>query len=142
MSHRFLSREYLDEAARRIGSDADYQEAARGFDDTVCFVVEPEPDRGVTERYVAGMDLPAASEVWVGEDRPAGFTFTAPYGVFVDMMTGALDPVRAMTQRKLKVAGSMPKLLRYVKGTQSLMRVLQGIPTQFDGTYSSRDFGS
>ncbi len=139
--YRFLSREYIEEAARRTRESTEYQEAAKGFDDTVCFVVEPEPAKGITEKYVAGMDLPSATEVWVGEERPAGFTFSAPYGVYVEIMTGKLDPVRALTTRKLRVSGSMPKLLRYVKGTQAWIKVLQEIPTEFEGEYADRSFG-
>ncbi len=137
---RFMSREYLEEAARRTRLCSQYQAAARGFDDTVCFVVEAEPTRGVPNRYVAGMDLPAAKEVFWGEERPTGFTFTAPYGHYVDIMTGKLDPVRALTSRRLKVSGSMPKLLRYVRATQEWIRLLRTIPTEFEGEYRDRSF--
>lgn len=141
MRYRFLSAEYLEEAARRTRESEAYQKAAHGFDDTLCFIVEPEPDKGVTERRVVGMRLPQADEHWVGEERPATFNFTAPYGVYVDIMTGKLDAVRAITQRRLRLVGPMPKLLRYVKGTQAWIDVLRSIPTEFEGQYRDRSFG-
>lgn len=137
----FLSEDYMREAARVTRECAEYQQASRGFDDTLCFVAEPEPGKGIGERKVAGIFLPAGDQFWVGEDRPVTFTLSAPYGNYVDIMTGALDPVRALTLGKLRLKGPMTKILRYIKGTQLWINALRTVPTQFEGEYAGRSFG-
>lgn len=137
---RFLSAEYMDEALKRTRANAEYQKASKGFDDTVGFVVEPEPAKGVTERKTVGTVLPQATEYWMDE-RPVTFTFVAPYSAYVDIMTGKLDAVRAMIKGTLKVKGPMPKILRYVKGTNLWIETLRTIPTEFEGDFADRSFG-
>ncbi|MBE0430657.1 MAG: SCP2 sterol-binding domain-containing protein [Dehalococcoidia bacterium] len=137
---RFLGAEYMEEALKRTRENSEYQQASEGFDDTLAFVVEPEPDKGIDERRTVGTILPQATEYWM-DDRPVTFTFLAPYSVYVDIMTGKLDAVRAITKGALKLKGPMPKILRYVKGTNLWMDTLRTIPTQFEGDFADRSFG-
>jgi len=137
---KFLSDLYMEEATKRTRANPEYQEASEGFDDTLSFIVEPEPDKGITERITVGTVLPQASEYWL-DDRPVTFTFIAPYSVYVDIMTGKLDAVRAITKGSLKLKGPMPKILRYVKGTNLWIDTLRTIPTEFEGDFAERSFG-
>ena len=136
----FLSKQYMQEALKRTRENSEYQEASKGFDDTLAFVVEAEPEKGVNERKIVGTILPQATEYWM-DDRPVTFTFLAPYSVYVDIMTGKLDAVRAITKGVLKLKGPMPKILRYVKGTNLWIDTLRTIPTEFEGDFTSRSFG-
>ncbi|MCL5264086.1 MAG: SCP2 sterol-binding domain-containing protein [Chloroflexi bacterium] len=136
----FLSQEYMEEASRRTRNSAEYQQAAAGFDDTLVFVAEPESGKAVFARKIGGIFLPDAHDYWIETERPATFTFTAPYGNYVEVMTGGLDPLRAVMLGKLRLKGPMPKLLRYVKGTYEWIKVLRSIPTEFEGHYASRSF--
>ena len=137
---RFLSIEYMEEALRRTRANSEYQKASQGFDDTVGFVVEPEPAKGVNERKTVGTILPQATEYWM-DDRPVTFTLIAPYSTYVDIMTGKLDAVRAIMKGTLKLKGPMPKILRYVKGTNLWIDTLRTIPTEFEGDFTDRSFG-
>ncbi len=137
---RFLSAEYMEEALKRTRENSEYQKASEGFDDTVAFVVEPEPGKGVNQRKTVGTALPQATEYWM-DDRPVTFTFLAPYSAYVDIMTGKLDAVRAITKGTLKLKGPMPKILRYVKGTNLWIDTLRTIPTEFEGDFADCSFG-
>jgi hypothetical protein len=130
----------MEEALKRTRENSGYQDASKGFDDTVAFVVEPEPGKGVNERKTVGTTLPRATEYWM-DDRPVTFTFIAPYSAYVDIMTGKLDAVRAITKGILKLKGPMPKILRYVKGTNLWIDTLSTIPTEFEGDFADRSFG-
>lgn len=137
---KFLSDEYMQEAMKRTRENAEYQKASKGFDDTLAFVVEPEPNKGVNERKIVGTVLPQATEYWM-DDRAVTFTFVAPYSVYVDIMTGKLDAIRAITKGTLKLKGPMFKILRYVKGTNLWIETLRTIPTEFEGDFAARSFG-
>jgi hypothetical protein len=130
----------MEEALKRTRENSKYQQASKGFDDTVAFVVEAEPGKGINERKTVGTILPQATEFWMDE-RPVTFTFLAPYSVYVDIMTGKLDAVRAITKGVLKLKGPMPKILRYVKGTNLWIDILRTIPTEFKGDFAGRSFG-
>lgn len=137
---KFLSEEYMQEALKKTRGNLEYQKASKGFDDTLAFIVEPEPDKGINERKTIGTILPQATEYWM-DDRSVTFTFMAPYSVFIDIMTGKLDAVRAITKGTLKLKGPMFKILRYVKGTNLWIETLRTIPTEFEGDFADRSFG-
>lgn len=137
---KFLSEQYMEEAIKRTRENSEYQKASKGFDDTVAFIVEPEPGKGINERRIVGTVLPQATEYWM-DDRPVTFTFISHYSVYVDIMTGKLDALRAITKGTLKLKGPMFKILRYVKGTNLWIETLRTIPTEFEGDFADRSFG-
>lgn len=137
---KFLSEQYMEEAIKRTRENSEYQKASKGFDDTVAFIVEPEPGKGISERKIVGTILPQATEYWM-DDRPVTFTFISHYSVYVDIMTGKLDALRAITKGTLKLKGPMFKILRYVKGTNLWIETLRTIPTEFEGDFADRSFG-
>ena len=44
---------------------------------------------------------------------------------------GDLEPIKALMQGKLRVRGDLPKILRYVKGTQELAYIAGQVDTTF-----------
>jgi len=78
------------------------------------------------------------TDIWTGE-RQTSFVLTAKYGVFVDILTGKLNVNRAFISRKLRVKGSLPRLLKTSKATERLVEVLREIPTEIKGDYSTKN---
>lgn len=133
------SEKYVDEAKKQINADAKYQELATKVNDSYTLIFQPEPNKGVKEKLVLGFTITNGkmTEKWIGE-KPTSFILTAPYGVYVDILTGKLNVNRAFISRKLKVKGSIPRLLKTARATERLVDVLATIPTEFAGEYKDR----
>ncbi len=133
------SEEYVDEAKKRINADAKYQELAKNVNDSYTLIFLPEPNKGVKEKVVLGFTIANGkmTEKWIGE-KPTSYIMTAPYGVYVDILTGKLNVNRAFISRKLKVKGSIPRILKTARATERLVDVLATIPTEFAGDYQDK----
>lgn len=133
------SEEYVDEAKKRINADAKYQELAKNVNDSYTLIFLPEPNKGVKEKVVLGFTIANGkmTEKWIGE-KPTSYIMTAHYGVYVDILTGKLNVNRAFISRKLKVKGSIPRILKTARATERLVDVLATIPTEFTGDYQDK----
>lgn len=139
---QFGSMEYLEEVRRRSNADEEYQRLARDESDSYLMVVKAEPDKGIPETIAIGYaaEQGTVTDVWIGE-RDTDFILNGPYGVWVRILTGQLDPNKAMMMRKLKVKGNLLQLLRTADATMRWLEVLQTIPTEFEGEYAAQSFG-
>jgi hypothetical protein len=138
---KFGSIEYLEEVQRRSNGDAEYQRLAQDESDSYLMVVEAEPDKRVphTLRIGYAADHGTITHVWIGE-RKTDFILSGAYGVWVRVLTGDLDPNKALMMRKLKVKGNLLQLLRTADATIRWLQVLQTIPTEFEGEYAAQSF--
>ena len=138
---KFGSMEYMEEVKRRSNADEEYQRLAQDESDSYLMIVKAEPDKGIPETLTIGYaaDHGAITEVWIGE-RKTDFVLQGRYGVWVRILTGNLDPNKAMMMRKLKVKGNLLQLLRTADATIRWLQVLQTIPTEFEGTYAEQSF--
>jgi hypothetical protein len=138
---KFGSMEYLEEVRRRSNGDAEYQRLAKDECDSYLMVVHAEPDKAVphTLRIGYAADHGTITDVWIGE-RKTDFVLSGPYGVWVRVLTGDLDPNKALMMRKLKVKGNLLRLLRTADATIRWLQVLQTIPTEFEGQYIAQSF--
>lgn len=133
------SEEYLEEAKKRINEDSTYADLARDVEDSYTLVFQAEPAKGITESLVLGFQISHGkmADAWRGDKR-TDFILSAPYGVFVDILTGRLNVTRAFIMRKLKIKGSLARLLKTSKATERFVEVLQTIPTEFEGEYQEK----
>lgn len=132
----FPSEEWLKEYVQRINGSEGYREAAATWEGDVAYVIEAEPDKGVSEDTWAWLDL------WHGECREgklvtpdegekARFVIRAPYSRWKEVIKKELDPVKGMMQGKLKLKGDLPTIIRYVKAANELVNLAQTVPTEF-----------
>lgn len=133
------SDEYCKEAKKRVNEDAHYEELAKKVDDSYTLILGAEPGKGVEESVVIGFTIlhGKMTDIWRGEKKTS-FILSAPYGVFVDILTGNLDVNRAFITRKLKIKGSLARLLKTAKATERFVEVLRTIPAVFEGEYKER----
>jgi putative sterol carrier protein len=129
--------QYLEEAKVRSNADEEYLELAKGNNESYTLVLEPEPEKGVTEQIIIGFDNldGKMNELWVGQ-RPTEFTLTGPYGVWVDILRGKMGATKAITMRKLKTQGPFLQLLQGANRIIRWVEVLRTIPTEFEGDYA------
>ena len=133
---QFPSKEWLDEYALRINQSAAYREAAATWEGDVCYVFEPEPDRGVPREIWSWLDL------WHGACRGARYDFPpeegarakfvirAPYSRWKEVINKELNPVKGMMQGKLKLTGDMPTIVRHVRAAEELVNIAASVPTE------------
>jgi putative sterol carrier protein len=138
---KFGSMEYLEEVKRRSNADEQYQRLARDESDSYLMIIKGEPEKGIPETLAIGYaaDHGTITEVWIGE-RKTDLVLQGSYGVWVRILTGQLDPNKAMMMRKLKVKGNLLQLLRTADATIRWLQVLQTIPTDFEGDYADQSF--
>lgn len=135
------SPEYLEEVKRRSNADETYCKMIQNDYESYTLVLQAEPNKGIRDTLLIGfqVDHGQISDIWVGE-RQTDFILSGPYGVWVDILRGALNPNKALTMRKLKVKGNILQLLRGADSTIRWVEILQSIPTEFEGEYAQYSF--
>lgn len=131
-----FSKEWIEALAEKLKNDKVYQESAEGFDAVFQFIVEPEPDKGITETKEVGIELPDCDKTWVGVRDDANYTMSGRYGVYYEVMHGKMGATRAITMRKLKVKGNLANLLKYKKAIDRYVEVLGEVEAQYEGDYA------
>ena len=131
-----FSKEWIDALAEKLKADAEYQEAAVGFNAIFQFIVEAEPDKGIAERREVGIKLPECDETWQGIRDDANYTMSGKYGVYVDVLQGNIGATRAIATRKLKVKGNLGNLLKFKRAIDRYVEVLGEVPSGFEGDYA------
>lgn len=135
------SLEYMQRVQELSNADEEYQRLAAGQFESYTLVLEAETGKGVSNPVIVGFDCQDGKvvELWEGQ-RPTTFTLSAPYGVWVEILTGKMGPTKAITMRRLKTQGPFLQLL---KGADRVIRwvdILRTIPTEFEGEYARYDF--
>jgi len=134
---KLRSPEYMEEVVKRTNSDAKYLELSKGENEIYTLVLEAEPDKGVAETLAICYKIEDGKIVEVfPTEREATFHLSAPYGIWVDILTGKLGANKALMTRKLKVKGNFMKLLKYSDGVLRWVEILRAVPTEFEGQYA------
>ena len=131
------SPEYMQEVVKRTNSDAKYLELSKDQNEIYTLVLEAEPEKGVAEALTLcyRIENGKIAEVYPTE-REATFRLSAPYGTWVEILTGKLGANKALMTRKLKVKGNFMKLLKYSEGVLRWVEILKTLPTEFEGQYA------
>ena len=122
---RFLSGEWMEEAATAARSNQGLAAATAGTRLTVQQVVTGGPDGDV--RYVVSIDDGAVS-LRPGDDASPDVTFTLDWTTAVRMATGALGAHEAFTTGRLQLRGDVGALLRHgpaLAGVDSVFAALR-----------------
>jgi hypothetical protein len=133
---KFATIEYMQEVKNRTNADERYLSLSKGENVSYTMVIDPEPEKGATERRVIGYETKdgVITEVWEGE-KPTQMVIGAPYGVWVSILLGKTSVTRAFLTRKLKLKGNLAQILKMSKSTDRWLEILATIPTAFAGEY-------
>ncbi len=137
---RLGGKEYLEEVQSRTNEDGEYRRLAQDEHESYTMVLLGEPKKGVPEDVVVGFQVDGGeiAEIWSGE-RKTDFVLSGRYGIWVDILRGKLGPTRAFLTRKLRVRGSMMRLLKTSDSTMRWVEILRSIPTEFEGDYAKHN---
>jgi len=132
----FPTDEWFQAFIGAVNASAAYEEYAASWEGDAVLQIEAEPDKGVPEDVYGLLDL------WHGKCRGGGvveasradaaeFAIRAPYSRWKDVILGDLEPIKGLTQGKLRVRGDLPKILRFVRATQELAYIAGEVDTTF-----------
>ena len=143
MAFKYYSREWCDEAQRRMNSDAAHLAAAKNLSGTFCFRVYDCPDG--TDRiaywdFDQGRVLNISLDIRPAPDReirelPFDKTkvrarTSAPFEKLVALNCGKTSILKLLTDRNYKVEGPKVEAMKYMKGLNSWQRVCGSIPIE------------
>jgi len=128
MAGVFPSEEWVKDFVEYLNGDNEYGRVAKKWEGDLIFDIHPEGALQETMRVY--MDLwhgkcRGGCIVPKGEEKDAKFVLTAPFGNFVRVLKGDLDPMQAMMTRKLKVKGNMAYMMRNVPTVLRFVRCAQ-----------------
>ena len=132
----FPSDEWLRLYREQIDASDEYRDAAATWEGDIAFRFEAEPDRGVPNDVWAWLDLwhgacRQARLVSADEGARAAYVISAPYSRWKEVLAGELDPIKGMMQGKLKLAGDLPTIIRYVRAANELVSLTTTVPTEY-----------
>lgn len=132
----FPSPEWLDAFRDAINANTELREAARTWEGDITLVVYAEPDKGVPFDSWAWFDLQRedaidAKVVGPEEGSRAAFVIAATYSVWKDVLQGRLEPIRGMTQGKLRLSGDLIAIRENVRAVGELVSTATHLPTEF-----------
>jgi len=133
----FACEKYLKEVMKRSNADEKYIELAKGENASYTFIIQAEPGKGVEKDIILGYNVEdgVTTDIWLGE-RKTEFTISGKYGVWVNILIGKMGATRAFLTRKLRVRGSLMKILKLSGATERWLEILRTIPTEFHGEYA------
>jgi len=133
----FGSEKYLKEVMKRSNADKKYLELAKGENASYTFIIQAEPTKGIEKDIILGYNVEdgVTTDIWLGE-RKTEFTISGKYGVWVNILIGKMGATRAFLTRKLRVRGSLMKILKLSGATERWLEILRTIQTEFHGEYA------
>lgn len=130
MPGKFPDNKWLQSLTDKLNTDTQYAEIAKNWEGDMVFDIEI--DDHYPQRRRLYLDL------WHGKCRQAypladdasvnpKFTLIAPYGNFIQVLQGKLDPMQAMITRRLRVQGNMVYMMRNVPVVLDFVRCAREI---------------
>jgi len=137
MSFKFPTPEWIEAYEKTINSSQAYKEAgAKWTAGVVSLICHAKPEIGIPEDVGIWLDLEKgvcreAKFVPAEEARTAPFCISGDYDRWKQVIKKELDPIKGMMQGKLKLKGSLPTIVRYVKASKELVNCAGLVPTIF-----------
>jgi putative sterol carrier protein len=132
MAILFPSDEWIKALHEELNKSQDYEEAAQKWEGDLCLIVKAGP--GVPQDTYLYLDL------WHGKSRKAyvsespirsEFTISAPWPTWRQVVEGKLDPIRGIMSRRLKLTGSMSKIVKAPKAAIELVNCAKLVDTSW-----------
>ena len=136
--------EWVAAFEKLIQEDAQYKEVAKTWEGSVVIHILANPANGLNKDIYLFMDL------WHGDCRfvklvpreageKADFVLTGEFERWQAVMKKELDVVKAMMQGKVKLKGSLPTIVRYVKASIRLTDLSAQVNTLFQSDMSEEE---
>jgi len=129
----FPSDAWIKALSAKLNDSDSYERSAKSWEGDFIFVVEPDGDYSDTAYLFLGLyhgKSPDAAMIDNLDDRVAHYTIRAPYGTWLKVLAGKIDPIQGMMTRQLKLKGNMMMIMRYPKAAQEIMACTKLIPIE------------
>lgn len=138
MALKFPSAEWTAAFKDAVNANTAYREAGKGWvHGKVAYVVKADPRLG-TDRDMAmvldlhGGECRGAEYVDADAAQSADFVIVAEYPRWREVMSGEVDPTKAMMQNKLKLQkGHLGTIVKFVVASKELVKSATAIDTQY-----------
>lgn len=137
MKHLFPSEPWIAAYAEELNRCSEYRAAARTWHHgEIALAVPPEPALCLPRGYAVWLDVDggtcrAARAATLEEAAAAPFCITASYAQWKEVLEGRLDPIAGMVTRRLRLAGNLLTMLRYVRSSKAMVRCAARVPCEF-----------
>lgn len=130
MSILFPSDEWIKNLKDRLNDSDAYRKAAAKWEGDFAFIV----DQGQGEPIHLYMDLwhgecRSARQLAAAADESPAFSMAAPLETWREVLTGQLDPIKGLMQKKLALTGNMMKVLKAPKAAVEMVNCAKEIDT-------------
>lgn len=118
----------------KLNADERYGHIARNWEGDMLFAIEPEGTLDHTVAYYLDLWHGKCRDAFVlvqGQQVNSVFTLKGPYGNYMRLLKGELDPMQALLTRKLSVQGNMAILVRNVPTVLDFVRCCREITDSF-----------
>lgn len=138
MAIRFPSPEWTQAFKDAVNANAAYAEHGKGWTHgKVAYVIKADPRLNLDHDMAMVLDLHGgkcrgAEYVDAQAAQAAEFVITADYPKWREVLSGAVDPTKAMMQNKLKLEkGHLPTIVKFVLASKSLVGSATAIDTDY-----------
>jgi len=127
-----------------IQNDEKYKEVAKTWEGSVVISILPKPEAGLEKALNMYMDLWHGQCNYVKLVPPevaenADYVLSGELERWEAVMKKELDVVKAMMQGKIKLKGSLPMIVRYVKASLRLVELAAEIDTVFHNDLAEQE---
>ena len=138
MALKFPSAEWTAAFKDAVNANAAYRSAGKDWTHgKVAYVVKADPKLGTDADMAMVLDLHegscrGAAYVRADEATDAAFVILADYPRWREVMSGQVDPTKAMMQNKLKLQkGHLPTIVKFVVASKELVKSALALDTQY-----------
>jgi putative sterol carrier protein len=128
----FPSKEWIEEYCKKLNESAEYNRSASKWKGDFIFVVEKGSNKRIYYMDLWHGTCRKALELNDETEIKAEFILRGNYDVWKQLCIGKLDITKALVNGKIKLKGSLPKLLRNMKGGKVMISVMRDVPTFFN----------
>lgn len=126
----YLSDDWGREMAEAVNKDPEFQQATSGLALVIQHVVNNVPDQGTVEYWLDFEDGKITYYPGKAERKPDG-TVTQSYETSAALNRGEVNSQVAISQGKVKITGNLGKILQAAPALDSMVPVLQALPTEY-----------
>jgi putative sterol carrier protein len=129
---KFPSEEWANAFRAALNANPRYAEAARQWEGDVLLRVVSDPTGGPSpgvQLVLAHGECTAATFLAESGSASSEFIFEATEPNWTKLLRHEVEPVAAILDRKIRVRGNLPKLMRFTRATKEMVDTAAGIPT-------------
>jgi putative sterol carrier protein len=138
MAIRFPSVEWTSAFKDAVNANTAYAEHGKGWTHgKVAYVIKADARLGTDKDMAMVLDLHGgkcrgAEYVDAAQAQSADFVIVADYPKWREVLSGSVDPTKAMMQNKLKLEkGHLPTIVKYVLASKALVGSATAIDTDY-----------